>query len=87
MLSYIYIDMLGFADDLDLSALTNDQIKEKKHQFSLKMPQRQGSESIGVGWWINNILYSTAVIDTTSYLGNALNYLGGPDDNQMKNQD
>lgn len=29
----------------------------------------------------------TAVIDTTSYLGNALNYLGGPDDNQMKNQD
>lgn len=28
----------------------------------------------------------TAVIDTTSYLGNALNYLGGPDDNQMKNQ-
>lgn len=26
----------------------------------------------------------TAVIDTTSYLGNALNYLGGPDDNQIK---
>lgn len=30
MLSYIYIDMLGFADDLDLSALTNDQIKGGK---------------------------------------------------------
>lgn len=29
----------------------------------------------------------TAVIDTTSCIGNALNYLGGPDDNQMKNQD
>lgn len=29
-LIYIYIDMLGFADDLDLSALTNDQIKGKK---------------------------------------------------------
>lgn len=49
MLSYIDIDMLGFADDLDLSALTNDQIKGEKHQFSLKMPQRQGSESTGVG--------------------------------------
>lgn len=38
--------MLGFADDMDLPALTNDQIKGEKHQFSLK---RQGSESTGVG--------------------------------------
>lgn len=41
--------MLGFADDLDLSALTNDQIKGEKHQFSLKMPQSRAPNIQGWG--------------------------------------
>lgn len=75
--------MLGFADDLDLSALTNDQIKGEKSVLT------ENAAKAGLRIYRGGVMNKqyTAVIDTTSYLGNALNYLGGPDDNQMKNQD